>query len=169
MPAPLLTAETVTDGFAPLGPALSPDGRWAAYATTAPSRSGPRPVSALWVAATDASRGMLAATSEYGASEAGLSGSVGWEGVGPHPHDAVSPASFTAHTSTPVLIAHGEEETSVPVSQAVYLHRALRHFGVEHELVVYPGAGHGADSRAHQIDLPERARSWLDRWLGAQS
>ncbi|GAA1465643.1 S9 family peptidase [Nocardiopsis exhalans] len=110
--------------------------------------------------------GMLAATGEYGASEAGLSGSVGWEGTGPHPHDAVSPISFASRMSTPVLIVHGEADTNVPLSQAVYLHRALRHYGVEQEFVVYPGAGHGLARRDHQIDLLERTRAWFDRWLG---
>ena len=110
--------------------------------------------------------GMLAATGEYGACEAGLSGSVGWEGVGPHPHDAVSPIAFAAHIATPVLIVHGEEDTNVPVGQAVYLHRALRHFGVEHEFVVYPGEGHGLEIRANQVDLLDRTRNWFDRWLG---
>lgn len=113
--------------------------------------------------------GMLAATGEYGASEAGLSGSVGWEGVGPHPHDAVSPIAFASHIATPVLIVHGEEDTNVPVGQAVYLHRALRHFGVEHEFVVYPGEGHGLEIRANQVDLLDRTRNWFDRWLGPDS
>lgn len=111
--------------------------------------------------------GMLAASGEYGASDAGLSGSVGWEGAGPHPHDAVSPISFASRMSTPVLIVHGEADTNVPLGQAVYLHRALRHYGVEQEFVVYPGAGHGVTRRDHQIDLLERTRAWFDRWMGA--
>ena len=111
--------------------------------------------------------GMPAATGEHGAVEAGLSGSVGWEGAGPHPHDAVSPISFASRIVTPVLIVHGEQDTNVPVDQAVYLHRALRNFGVEHEFVVYPGEGHGVDHRANQIDLLERTLAWFDRHLGA--
>ncbi|MEU6340659.1 prolyl oligopeptidase family serine peptidase [Streptomyces sp. NPDC046977] len=111
--------------------------------------------------------GMLAATGEGGpANEAGVSGSVGWEGPGPHPHDRVSPISYASRIRTPVLILHGEEDTNVPIGQAVLFHRALRHFGVEHEFVTYPREGHMIAERAHQLDLLRRTRAWFDRLLG---
>lgn len=66
---------------------------------------------------------------------------------------------------TPVLILHGEEDTNVPVGQAVYLHRALRWFGVENEFVTYPGEGHSISGRDNQIDMLRRVRTWFDRWL----
>ncbi|PXY20806.1 S9 family peptidase [Prauserella muralis] len=110
--------------------------------------------------------GMLAATGEHGQFEAALGGSTGWSGVGPHPHDAVSPISFAGRIQTPVLILHGAEDTNVPLGQSVYLHRALRHFGVEHEFVIYPREGHSIRERRHQLDLLRRTRTWFDRWLG---
>ncbi|BCJ33982.1 hypothetical protein Athai_14850 [Actinocatenispora thailandica] len=58
--------------------------------------------------------GMLAATGENGQFEAALGGSTGWCGIGPHPHDAVSPVSFASRVRTPVLILHGAEDTNVP-------------------------------------------------------
>ena len=109
--------------------------------------------------------GMLAATGENGQFEAALGGSTGWSGIGPHPHDAVSPISFANGIRTPVLILHGAEDTNVPLGQAVYLHRALRHFGVEHEFVIYPREGHGIRERNHQLDVLRRTRAWFDRWL----
>ena len=109
--------------------------------------------------------GMVAATGQYGAAEAGLSGSVGWEGPGPHPHDAVGPVSFASRIRAPVLILHGEKDTNVPVGQAVYLHRALRHHGVEHEFVTYPGEGHSVDGRGNRIDMLRRTRAWFDARL----
>ncbi|MGC4814388.1 S9 family peptidase [Micromonospora sp. DT228] len=109
--------------------------------------------------------GMLAATGENGQFEAALGGSTGWSGIGPHPHDAVSPISFASRIRTPVLILHGAEDTNVPLGQAVYLHRALRHFDVEHELVIYPREGHSIRERHHQIDVLRRTRAWFDRWL----
>jgi dipeptidyl aminopeptidase/acylaminoacyl peptidase len=109
--------------------------------------------------------GMLVASGENGTMEAQLGGSCGWEGPGPHPHDRVSPVSFASRVSTPVLIVHGEQDTNVPLSQAVYFHRALSHYGAEHEFVVYPREGHGYVERAHQIDLLHRTRAWFDRWL----
>ncbi|MFD7658141.1 S9 family peptidase [Actinosynnema sp. NPDC059797] len=109
--------------------------------------------------------GMLAATGENGQFEAALGGSTGWSGIGPHPHDAVSPISFAGRVRTPVLILHGAEDTNVPLGQAVYFHRALRHFGVEHEFVIYPREGHSIRERHHQLDLLHRTRAWFDRRL----
>ncbi|MEU9833989.1 S9 family peptidase [Streptosporangium sp. NPDC048047] len=109
--------------------------------------------------------GMLVATGDWATLEAGLSGSCGWEGTGPHPHDRLSPISHASKIRTPVLILHGENDTNVPLGQATYLHRALRHFGIEHEFVVYPREGHSIQERSHQIDLLRRTRAWFDRWL----
>jgi dipeptidyl aminopeptidase/acylaminoacyl peptidase len=109
--------------------------------------------------------GMLVATGEGQTLEAALSGSCGWEGTGPHPHDQVSPISFASKVRTPLLIVNGEDDTNVPVSQAIYFHRALSWYGAEHELVVYPREGHGLVERNHQLDLLRRTRAWFDRWL----
>jgi dipeptidyl aminopeptidase/acylaminoacyl peptidase len=109
--------------------------------------------------------GMLVATGEFGTLDVALAGSCGWEGSGPHPHDQVSPISFASKVRTPVLIVHGENDTNVPVTQAIYFHRALSRFGVEHELVIYPREGHGFAERNHQLDLLRRTRAWFDRWL----
>jgi len=110
--------------------------------------------------------GMIAGTGEYWAADGVLAGSFGWEGTGPHPHDRVSPISFASKVRTPVLIVHGEDDTNVPLAQAIYFHRALSHYGAEHELVVYPREGHGLRERTHQRDLLLRTRAWFDRWLG---
>jgi dipeptidyl aminopeptidase/acylaminoacyl peptidase len=110
--------------------------------------------------------GMQVGVGELGLQEAGLGGGSGWEGPGPHRHDELSPISYAAKVRTPVLIVHGQEDTNVPVGQAIYFHRALSHFRVEHELVLYPREGHPIRERAHQIDLLTRARAWFDRWLG---
>jgi dipeptidyl aminopeptidase/acylaminoacyl peptidase len=109
--------------------------------------------------------GMIAGTGEYGAMDGVLAGSFGWEGTGPHPHDRVSPISFASKVRTPVLIVSGEDDTNVPLAQAIYFHRALSRYGAEHELVVYPREGHGLRERNHQRDLLLRTRAWFDRWL----
>jgi dipeptidyl aminopeptidase/acylaminoacyl peptidase len=102
---------------------------------------------------------------ELGRTDAGLSGSFGWEGPGPHRHDQLSPISYAAKVTTPVLILHGEDDSNIPVGHATYFHRALTQFGTEHELVIYPDENHSFTKRAHQIDVLERSRSWFTRWL----
>jgi dipeptidyl aminopeptidase/acylaminoacyl peptidase len=109
--------------------------------------------------------GMLAATGEYGQLDGALGGSIGWDGIGPHLHDALSPISFASRVRTPVLILHGAEDTNVPLGQAVYFHRALRHFGAVHEFVIYPREGHSIRERNHQLDVLRRTRAWFKRWL----
>ncbi len=103
---------------------------------------------------------------ELGRTDAGLSGSFGWEGPGPHRHDQLSPISYAAKVTTPVLILHGEDDSNIPVGQATYFHRALTQFGIKHELVIYPDENHGFTKRAHQVDVLERVRAWFIRWLG---
>jgi dienelactone hydrolase len=109
--------------------------------------------------------GMLAGSGEWGRFEAALGGSTGWEGVGPHRHDLLSPISYASAVRTPVLIVHGAADTNVPLAQSEYFHRALRHYGAEHEFVVYPREGHSFRERAHRLDLLTRVRAWFDRWL----
>ncbi|MEV0584350.1 prolyl oligopeptidase family serine peptidase [Nonomuraea sp. NPDC050310] len=99
---------------------------------------------------------------EQGVADPGRLG-IGWEGAGPHPHDERSPISYAARITTPVLIVHGAEDANVPLGQAVFLHRALRRFGVEHEFVVYPREGHTIAERAHRVDLLRRTREWFRR------
>ncbi|MEY9836755.1 prolyl oligopeptidase family serine peptidase [Streptacidiphilus sp. EB103A] len=112
--------------------------------------------------------GMQAAVSDVGFQDTALGGSIGWEGSGPHRHDQLSPVSFASRIRTPVLIVHGEEDTNVPFGQALYFHRALRHYGVDHEFVSYPREGHLIRERNHQLDLLRRSRDWFDRKLGAE-
>jgi dipeptidyl aminopeptidase/acylaminoacyl peptidase len=109
--------------------------------------------------------GMQAGVGELGTQEADLGGSAGWEGPGPLRHHQLSPISFVSRARTPVLILHGQNDTNVPVGQAVYFHRALDHFGVQNELVVYPREGHNIRERRHQIDVLGRTRAWFARWL----
>jgi dipeptidyl aminopeptidase/acylaminoacyl peptidase len=111
--------------------------------------------------------GMQVGVGELGTWEAGLGGSCGWESPGPHRHHQLSPISYASKVRTPVLIVHGQDDTNVPVGQAVYFHRALFRYGVEHELVIYPREGHNITERQHQIDLLRRIRAWFARWLGA--
>ncbi|WP_086826916.1 prolyl oligopeptidase family serine peptidase [Allokutzneria sp. NRRL B-24872] len=117
---------------------------------------------------------MLAGISDWGQMIGGgemaeydgtLGGSTGWEGVGPHRHDELSPISYASKVTTPVLILHGEVDPNVPLAQGEYFHRALRAHGVEHSYVIYPREPHSIAERAHQIDVLRRSRAWFTQWL----
>jgi dipeptidyl aminopeptidase/acylaminoacyl peptidase len=106
--------------------------------------------------------GSQAGVGDYGRFDTALAGTSGWEGPGPHRHDELSPVSHAGSVRTPVLIVHGGEDTNVPLGQAQYFQRALAHFGVEHEFVVYPREGHPIVEREHQLDLLRRVTCWFD-------
>jgi dipeptidyl aminopeptidase/acylaminoacyl peptidase len=110
--------------------------------------------------------GMMVATSDLPHFEAMLGGSTGWEGPGPHRHDALSPISFASRVATPVLVLHGADDSRVPVSQGRFFAQALREHAVPCELVVYPREGHLICERNHQLDLLHRVCGWVERWLG---
>jgi dipeptidyl aminopeptidase/acylaminoacyl peptidase len=110
--------------------------------------------------------GMMVAESDLSHFEAMLGGSTGWEGPGPHRHDALSPISYVHRVRTPLLILHGANDERVPVSQGRFIARGLREYGIPFELVVYPREPHAIRERAHQIDLLRRLRAWTERWLG---
>ncbi|GHO44181.1 alpha/beta hydrolase family protein [Ktedonospora formicarum] len=111
--------------------------------------------------------GMMVMTSDMQSFEHALGGSAPWDGIGPHRHAQLSPISFAQNARTPTLILHGERDERVPLSQAQGFHRALLHYGVPVELVVYPREPHGLRERAHLIDRLRRVRAWYDRWLRA--
>jgi dipeptidyl aminopeptidase/acylaminoacyl peptidase len=76
-----------------------------------------------------------------------------------------SPATYIRNAHTPTLIFDGEEDTSNPVGQSKGLYRALKHLGVETEMVLYPGEGHSPRNGSYNVDMFERILNWYDRFL----
>ena len=76
-----------------------------------------------------------------------------------------SPATYIRKARTPTLILDGAEDESNPVGQSKGLYRALKHFGVETELVLYPGEGHSPKRGVYNIDMFTRILGWYDRHL----
>lgn len=63
--------------------------------------------------------------------------------------ERLNPIKYISKDCPPVLIMHGEEDTSVPIEHSRMLDAALKKAGVESHLVTYPGKGHehlGPDS-----------------------
>jgi dipeptidyl aminopeptidase/acylaminoacyl peptidase len=77
-----------------------------------------------------------------------------------------SPSTFIRNARTPTLILDGEEDSDNPVGQSEGLYRALKHFAVETQLVLYPGEGHSPRKGSYNIDMFQRILDWYDRHLG---
>ena len=43
----------------------------------------------------------------------------------------------------PVLILHGEADSTIPVEEAYHLQQVLEQKRIPYEMQIYPGAGHG--------------------------
>ncbi|HWL88434.1 MAG TPA: S9 family peptidase, partial [Polyangiaceae bacterium] len=76
-----------------------------------------------------------------------------------------SPMTFIRNAKTPTLLFHGDADRNNPMGQSLGLYRALRHLGVETELVIYPGEPHVPRRAKHQIDIMERMLRWYDEHL----
>lgn len=77
-----------------------------------------------------------------------------------------SPLTHVAKAKTPTLLLHGAEDLIDPLSQSLELYRALKHYGVPTELVIYPREGHTLRERAHISDRYQRSLDWLRKYLG---
>jgi len=76
-----------------------------------------------------------------------------------------SPIDFLHNCKTPTLILHGEEDDRVPVAQAWEIYRALTDLGVEVQMVLYPGAGHGISAPKQFANVMTRWVEWYKRFI----
>jgi dipeptidyl aminopeptidase/acylaminoacyl peptidase len=80
-----------------------------------------------------------------------------------------SPIEFVKQVRTPTLILHGEVDPMIPLSQAKEFFRALQHYNVPSELVVYPREGHGLREPVHRLRAYARILHWYDRYVKGTS
>ncbi|GAB3356818.1 S9 family peptidase [Modestobacter lapidis] len=81
---------------------------------------------------------------------------------------AISPMTALDRLRAPVLLAHGDRDTNVPVLESVQAHQELSARGAPVELLLLPGEGHTVVGRANLVHLTERVTEWFDRWLVAR-
>lgn len=75
---------------------------------------------------------------------------------------AVSPTQQAARLTRPLLIAHGEDDSNVPISQSKKLVAALKKAGInDFEYVAYKKEGHGFADPANQKDWFDRLDAFL--------
>lgn len=80
----------------------------------------------------------------------------------PEMYKKTSPISYIKDAKTPTLIQHGEFDKRVPIPNAYELLQGLRDQGVESELIVYKGFGHGITKPKERL-----AANWHNwQWFG---
>ena len=107
----------------------------------------------------------------------GGSGDLGWAFkayVGAHWFEApdaylkISPATYAANITTPLLILHSEDDLRCPIGNAEDLFAILRLLKREVELVRFPAESHElsrSGSPAHRVMRFEAILDWFSRHL----
>jgi dipeptidyl aminopeptidase/acylaminoacyl peptidase len=84
-----------------------------------------------------------------------------------------SPLKYARNVTTPTLILHSDNDYRVPLEQGEQWFRALKHFGVTTELVIFPRENHNLTRNGEPKHLVESLNwqiYWFDRFLnGNQS
>jgi len=76
-----------------------------------------------------------------------------------------SPSTDIARAKTPTLIFDGEDDEANPVGQSKGFYRALKHLGVETQMVLYPDEGHSPRKGSYNVDMFQRLLDWYDGYL----
>lgn len=105
---------------------------------------------------------------------------VNWYGVtdftiNPHPLEwfgedidleeyvrSLSPINYVREGGAPVLTIHGSEDFTVPVNQAVNLHKKLREVGVREKLLLIEGKKHGDFSHKELTQIYQKIWKFLE-------
>lgn len=82
---------------------------------------------------------------------------------------ATSPLQQAAKIKVPVFLAHGSEDSRVPIDHARKFRAAAESAGVKLEWLVYAEEGHGCRKPANNIDYLKRVEAFLAKSMDATS
>jgi carboxymethylenebutenolidase len=96
------------------------------------------------------------------ASGHGLAGAIGFYGrpATGRPGDTPGAIERAADMQAPILGLMGGDDPGIPVEEAEAFDRALDDAGVEHEIVVYPGAPHSFFDRKYEEFAQDSEDAW---------
>ncbi|HEY71159.1 MAG TPA: S9 family peptidase [Anaerolineae bacterium] len=80
-------------------------------------------------------------------------------------YERTAPISGIDTAQTPIMFQHGENDQRVPLTSAMEMYRALKAKGIETELFVYPGMGHGWLSPRENYALMVQNYRWFAHHL----
>lgn len=76
-------------------------------------------------------------------------------------YDKTSPMTYIKSACTPTLIQHGEKDTRVPTPNAYELYQGLIDMGVEAELAIFKGMGHGSEKPGFNRAIMKQNLIWF--------
>jgi carboxymethylenebutenolidase len=95
------------------------------------------------------------------ASGHGIAGAIGFYGrPGPAADGSPGPMQRAAEMQCPILALQGGDDPAIPVEDSTAFDEALTAAGVEHEVVVYPGAPHSFFDRKFEEFSAESEDAW---------
>jgi acylaminoacyl-peptidase len=83
-----------------------------------------------------------------------------------------SPLKYARNVKTPTLILHSDNDFRVPLEQGEQWFRALKHFGVTTEMVIFPRENHNLTRTGEPKHLVESLNwqvYWFDKYLNGNS
>ncbi len=83
-----------------------------------------------------------------------------------------SPLHYAAKVKTPTLVLHSDNDFRVPIEQGEQWFRALQHFGVTSELVMFPRENHNLTRTGEPKHIVESINwqcYWFDRFLNGNA
>jgi dipeptidyl aminopeptidase/acylaminoacyl peptidase len=83
-----------------------------------------------------------------------------------------SPLKYAHNVKTPTLILHSDNDYRVPIEQGEQWFRALKHYGVETEFVIFPRENHNLTRTGEPKHLVESLNwqvYWFERFLDGKS
>lgn len=90
-----------------------------------------------------------------------LAGAIGFYGrPGPGRDGSSGPLQRAGELRGPILGLMGGDDPSIPVQDVTAFDEALDAAGVEHEIVIYPGAAHSFFDRKHEEFAAESEDAW---------
>jgi acylaminoacyl-peptidase len=85
---------------------------------------------------------------------------------------AASPLKYARNVHTPTLVLHSDMDLQLPVEQGEQWFRALQHYGVPSELVLFPRENHNLTRTGEPKHLVESLNwqlYWFDRYLNGNA
>jgi dipeptidyl aminopeptidase/acylaminoacyl peptidase len=83
-----------------------------------------------------------------------------------------SPLHYVSKVKTPTLVLHSDNDFRVPIEQGEQWFRALQHFGVTSELVMFPRENHNLTRTGepkHLVESINWQSYWFDRFLNGNA